>query len=68
MPDTNQSRSNNSKESRDTNSKFCCGYSKGFSQMVRKFCGSEDEAFNGGKMLEMMQKMCCSTTVKSDKQ
>jgi hypothetical protein len=36
--------------------------------MVRKFCGSEDEAFNGGKMLEMMQKMCCSTTVKSDKQ
>jgi hypothetical protein len=68
MPDTKQSRSNNSKKHEGAESKFCCGDSEEIAQMMRRFCGGEDETFNCGKMMQMMQKMCCGTPVKPDKQ
>jgi hypothetical protein len=67
MADTKQSRSNNSKKSEGAESKFCCGDSEEISQMMRRFCGGEDETFDCGKMMQKMQDMCCSTPVKSDK-
>ena len=65
MSDTKQSKSNDSKESEGAEFKFCCGDSEEISQMMRRFCGGEDETFD---CRNMMQKMCCSTPVKSDKQ
>ena len=67
MPGTKQSRSNDPKEREGPEFKFCCGDSEEISQMIRKFCSDEDETFEFGKMMQMMQKMCCSTSVKSDK-
>ena len=68
MPDTKQSRSADSKKREGAESKFRCGNSEEISQMMRRFCGSEDKSFDCGKMIQMMQKMCCSSPVKSDKQ
>ena len=68
MSDTKQSRSNYSKGHKGAESKFCCGDSEEMSQMMRKFCSGEDGFFDCGKMMQMMQKMCCSTSVKSDRQ
>jgi hypothetical protein len=68
MPDTKKSRSNDSKEYKDAKFKFCSGDSEEISQMMRGFCGGEGETFDCGKMMQIMQKMCCSTPVKSDKQ
>lgn len=67
MPDTKQSRSNNSKKYEGAESKFCRGDSEEISQMMRRFCGGEDETFNCGEMMQKMKKMCCGTSVKSDK-
>jgi hypothetical protein len=70
MPNTKQSGSNNSEKHEGAESKFCCGDSDEIAQMMRRYCGGEDETFNCGKMMQMqmMQKMCCGTPVKSDKQ
>jgi hypothetical protein len=68
MPDTKQSRSNFSKEHDGAKFKFCCGDFEEISQMMRRFCGGENETIDCGKMMQMMQKRCCSTPVKSDKQ
>lgn len=67
MPGTKQSRSNDSKEREGPEFKFCCDDSAGISQMMRKFCSGKDETFEFEKMRQMMQKMCCSTSVKSDR-
>jgi hypothetical protein len=67
MADTKQSRSNGSKAYEGAEFKFCCGDSEEISQMMRRFCGGEDETFDCGNMMQMMQKMCCSTPVKSNK-
>jgi hypothetical protein len=55
MPDTKQSRSADSKKHEGAESKFCCGNSEEISQMMRRFCGSEDKSFDCGKMMQMMQ-------------
>jgi hypothetical protein len=68
MSDTKQSRSNYSKEYKGAESKFCCGNSEEMSQMMRRFCGGKDKTFDCVKMMQMMQKMCCSIPVKPDKQ
>ncbi len=68
MPDTKQTKSTSTEESWDTEFKSCCGDSEEMSQMMRKFCSGEDGTLDCGKMMQMMQKMCCSTTEKSDKQ
>jgi hypothetical protein len=67
MPDTKKSRFKDAKEHESAKSKFCCGDSEEISQMMRRFCGGEDETFDCGKMMQMMQKMCCSSPAKSDK-
>ena len=63
MPDTKQT---SAKEPGDTEIKFCCGDSEEMSQMMRRFCKSEDGTFDCGKMMQMMQKMCCTAPEKSE--
>jgi hypothetical protein len=48
--------------------KFCCGDSEEMSQMMRKFCKSEDGTLDCGKMMQMMQMMCCVAPERSGKQ
>jgi hypothetical protein len=68
MADTKQTKSTSTKESGDTEVKFCCGDSAEMSQIMRQFCKSEDGNFDCGKMMQMMQKMCCAAPEKSGKQ
>ena len=44
--------------------KFCCSDNEKMIKMMQKFCGSEDGTSDFRKM---MQKMCCTTSEKSDK-
>ena len=44
--------------------KFCCCDNEKMIKMMLKFCGSEDGTSDFRKM---MQKMCCTTSEKSDK-
>jgi len=57
---------NTTSKERSTNAdfKFCCSDNEKMIKIMQKFCGSEDgtSAFR-----KMMQKMCCTTSEKSDK-
>ena len=44
--------------------KFCCSDNEKMIKMMLKFCGSEDGTSDFRKK---MQKMCCTTSEKSDK-
>lgn len=68
MVDTKQTESKSTKEPGDTEIKFCCGDSEEMSQMMRKFCKSDDRTFDCGKMMQMMQEKCCAAPEKSEKQ
>jgi hypothetical protein len=52
---------------RSTNAdfKFCCSDNEKMIKMMQKFCGSEDGTSDFFR--KMMQKMCCTTSEKSDK-
>jgi hypothetical protein len=65
MADTKHTKSTSTKESGDTEIKFCCGDSEGMSQMMQNFCKSEDGTFDCEKMMQMMPKMCCTAPEKS---
>ena len=63
MKDTQQTKSASTKGSGDSEFKFCCGNFEKMSQMMRKFCGGEEGAFD---CEAMMKKMCGTTPEKSD--
>jgi hypothetical protein len=50
--------------SANANFKFCCRDNEKMIKMMQKFCGSEEGTFD---FRIMMQKMCCTTSEKSDK-
>jgi hypothetical protein len=68
MVETKKTKSAASGSSGFSDFKFCCEDSENMVQMMRKFCRAENGAFDCGKMMQMMQKMHCASTEKSDNQ
>jgi len=65
MADTKQTKSASIEGSGDSGFKSSCCNSEKMSQMMRRFCGGEDGAFD---CEAMMQKMCCVAPKKSGQQ
>ena len=66
MPDTKKTNSTSTEKSGETGFKSCCGDYEKMSQVMQKFCCSEDGTFDCGAMMDMMQKMCGEKTSKTD--
>ena len=52
------------KGSANADFKFCCSDNEKMIKMMQKFCGGDDGTSDFRKM---MQKMCCTTSERSDK-
>jgi hypothetical protein len=52
------------KDSANADFKFCCSDNEKMIKMMQKFCGGDDGTSDFRKM---MQKMCCTTSERSDK-
>ena len=50
--------------SANTDFKFCCSDNEKMIKMMQKLCGNKDGT---SEFRTMMQKVCCTTTEKSDK-